>query len=117
MAILRLHTLAIVLLGLPALGANDANQLAGKVVGVTDGDTITVLDGANTQYKIRLAGIDAPERGQVFGTKSKQALSDKVFGKQVRVDWTEHDRYQRIIGEVYVGDRWINLELVQEGWA
>ncbi|MEX2285817.1 MAG: thermonuclease family protein, partial [Planctomycetaceae bacterium] len=93
------------------------NEIVGKVVGVTDGDTITVLDGSKTQHKIRLEGIDAPESGQPMGAKSKQALSDKVFGKTVSVKWREHDKYKRVLGHIYVDDRYINHAMVEEGWA
>jgi micrococcal nuclease len=90
--------------------------LVGKVVGVADGDTVTVLAG-QTPYKVRLNGIDAPERGQAFSQKAKQALADKVFGKSVKVEWKKLDRYQRILGEIYLGARWINHEMVVVGLA
>src|SRR5690606_13844067 len=64
-------------------------QIVGMVVGISDGDTITVLDEAKTQHKIRLLGIDAPEAGQAFGTRAKQALASLVFQKPVVVEWTE----------------------------
>ena len=64
-----------------------ANELTGKVVRVADGDTITVLDGSNTQHKVRLNRIDAPESGQAFGNVSKKHLSSMVAGKEVKVDW------------------------------
>ena len=63
-----------------------ADTLSGRVVRVTDGDTIVILDATKTQHKIRLQGIDAPERGQAFGTKSKEHLSNLVAGKAVVVD-------------------------------
>ena len=94
-----------------------ADTITGKVVGVTDGDTITVLDATQTQHKIRLDGIDTPEKGQAFGTQAKKALSDKVFAKQVTVKYKERDRYGRIVGIVMLGNRWINHEMVAEGWA
>ncbi|MCE9533787.1 MAG: thermonuclease family protein [Planctomycetes bacterium] len=81
--------------------AAPSKPFSGKVVGISDGDTITVLVDKTT-HKIRLNGIDAPESGQVFGTKSKQALGDKVFGKEVKIEWNERDRYGRIIGEVFI---------------
>ena len=90
--------------------------LTGKVVGVTDGDTLTLLEG-KTQYKIRLAEIDAPESRQPFGSRAKQALSDKVFGKTVRVQSARQDRYGRTLGTVEVDGRNVNLELVREGMA
>lgn len=94
-----------------------AQWIDGKVVGVTDGDTLTVLDSSNVQHKIRLDGIDAPESAQDYGEKAKQALSSKVFGEEVRVRWREADKYGRTLGAIFVGDRWINRELVAEGWA
>ncbi|MBW3599983.1 MAG: thermonuclease family protein [Planctomycetes bacterium] len=89
----------------------------GRVVGITDGDTITVLDGSKTQHKVRLEGIDTPENGQDFGTQARRALGDKVYQQTVRVEWLETDRYGRTLGHVFVGPRWINRELVAEGWA
>lgn len=97
--------------------ADRPNVLEGKVIRIADGDTLTVLDAANVQHKIRLKGIDAPESSQAFGTRSRQALADRVFEKTIRVELTERDRYKRIPGKVYLNVRWINLEMVQEGWA
>jgi len=90
-------------LAVPGQGvASHADTLAGRVVGVADGDTITVPDANRQQHKIRLGGIDAPEKPQPFGQKSKENLSRLVFNKNVRVDWTKRDRYQRIVGKVWV---------------
>lgn len=94
-----------------------ADLITGQVVGVADGDTITVLDSTNTQHKIRLAGIDAPEKKQAFGNVSKRTLSDLVFGKQVEVEWTKHDRYQRIVGKVMIDGTDANLEQIKRGMA
>jgi micrococcal nuclease len=93
-----------------------ADPLIGKVVKVTDGDTITVLVDKQ-QIKIRLSAIDAPERGQDFGQKSKEALADLVFGKEVRVETHGKDRYGRTIGDVYVGGTFVNEQMVEDGWA
>ena len=82
----------------PALG----EQISGRVVGVADGDTITVLDAAKTQHKVRLAGIDALEKAQAFGERSKQNLSALVFGKDVRADCNKRDRYGRDVCRVWV---------------
>lgn len=79
-----------------------AETITGRVVGVADGDTITVLDAERQQHKIRLQGIDAPEKVQPFGQRSKENLSRLVFNKEVRVEWTKRDRYQRIVGKVWV---------------
>lgn len=94
-----------------------ADTITGRVVGVTDGDTIKVLDASNTEYKIRLAGIDAPEKKQSFGQVSKKSLSDLVFDKQVTVDWNKQDRYGRTIGKVLVNGVDANLEQVKRGMA
>ncbi len=91
--------------------------IEGRVVGVTDGDTITVLTAENKQYKIRLAGIDAPERGQDFGTKSSDSLSKLIFNQIVRIAATKLDKYGRTIGKVFIGEKDMNLELVREGMA
>ena len=96
---LTLRTLAFVFMSLLALHAN-ADILMGKVVHVADGDTITVLDDARTQHKIRLAGIDAPEKRQAFGQVSKQSIVDQVAGQFVMVDWSKSDKYQRKVGKV-----------------
>lgn len=91
--------------------------LHGHVVAVHDGDTVTVLTEEKTQVKIRLAEIDAPELGQPFGTKAKWALSDLVFGKEVRVEKVATDRYRRTVGRIRLGSTDINMEMVREGMA
>jgi endonuclease YncB( thermonuclease family) len=90
--------------------------LTGKVVGVTDGDTVTLLVGT-TQKKIRLAEIDAPEKSQPFGNQSKIALSQKVFGKTVKANVRATDRYGRSVAIITVDGRNINQEMVREGMA
>ena len=94
-----------------------AETLVGKVVGVTDGDTVTVLDEQRQQHKVRLAGIDAPEKRQPFGSRSKEALSDKVFGKTVAIEWNKLDRYGRIVGKIVVDARDVNLGQIEAGLA
>jgi len=79
-----------------------ADEIIGKVVAVTDGDTIKVLDDSMTEYKIRLSGIDAPERGQPYGTASRDHLASMVAGKEVLVDWYKQDIYGCIVGKVWV---------------
>ncbi len=71
-----------------------------QVVGVSDGDTITVIDAGQAQHRVRLAGIDAPETGQPFSERSKQALSDLVFRRTVMIQWSKTDRYGRILARV-----------------
>jgi endonuclease YncB( thermonuclease family) len=94
-----------------------AATLSGRVVGVADGDTITVLDATNTQFKIRLSGIDAPEKKQAFGQVSKKSLSDLVYDKQVNVEYEKKDRYGRTVGKVLVNGVDANLEQVKHGLA
>jgi endonuclease YncB( thermonuclease family) len=72
-----------------------AQELAGRVVRIIDGDTLVLLDASDTQHKVRLAGIDCPEKGQPWSTRAKQALSEYVFNRQVTVDWNKRDRYKR----------------------
>lgn len=85
-------------------GLASADVLLGRVVGVSDGDTITILDETQRQHKIRLAGIDAPENAQPFGNRSKQHLSDLVFARPVTVEWHKADRYGRKVGKVMVAE-------------
>ena len=85
-------------------GAASATELFGKVVGVADGDTLTVLDESHQQHKIRLSGIDAPEKRQAYGERAKQHLSDLVYAKPVLVVWDKRDRYGRIIGRVLAAE-------------
>jgi endonuclease YncB( thermonuclease family) len=91
--------------------------IIGKVVGVSDGDTITVLDADKRQHKIRLEGIDAPESNQDFGSRAKQSLSDLVFGKTVTVTSWKKNKYGRTLGTVTLDGNDINLEQVQRGMA
>ncbi|MBU1691618.1 MAG: thermonuclease family protein [Gammaproteobacteria bacterium] len=79
-----------------------AETLTGWVSHIADGDTITVLDYSNQQHKIRLMGIDAPEKYQAFGNRSHQNLGALVNGRDVVVEWNKRDRYGRIIGKVLV---------------
>jgi len=94
-----------------------ADTLTGRVVRVTDGDTIVILDANDTQHKIRLTGIDAPERGQAFGTKSKEHLSDSVAGETVVVEYDKYDRYGRVLGKVLLDGNDVNLEQIEAGLA
>lgn len=91
--------------------------LSGRVVRITDGDTVTVLDASNTQHRIRLQGIDAPESKQDFGTQSKKKLSGLIFGKDVEVVYDKTDQYGRLIGKILLEGRDINLEQVRSGMA
>jgi endonuclease YncB( thermonuclease family) len=94
-----------------------AATLAGRVVSVSDGDTITVLTAQNRQVKVRLSGIDAPEKKQPFGTFSRQTLARQVFGQAVTVQWSKTDRYGRVVGKIEIDGVDANLEQVREGSA
>ena len=102
----------ILLLSVPA-----AADIMGRVVRVYDGDTLEVIDSSDTPIRIRLQGIDAPEKGQAFSNISRKALSELVYGKTVRVVNEGVDQYQRVLGQVYVSDLWINREMVRKGMA
>lgn len=103
-----------------------AETLNGYVVDITDGDTIVVLDANHKQHKIRLAGIDAPEKAnsekapesaQPFGERSKQYLASIVFNKNVIVEWSKLDRYGRTVGKVSVNGLDANLAQIKAGMA
>lgn len=94
-----------------------ADILIGKVVSVTDGDTIKVLTVDKTLYKIRLNCIDAPEKSQAFGKKSKSNLSKLVAGKTVDVHYKKKDRYGRILGTIFVDNDDMNIRQIEDGFA
>ena len=113
----RANAIAIALMGWVLLLAQPAcADFTGKVVKVADGDTITVLHDSE-QIKIRLAGIDAPEKAQPFGNVAKQYISEMLFGKQVRVVEQGRDRYGRTIGRVYQGELDVSAEQIKQGMA
>src|SRR5688572_14447004 len=94
-----------------------AETISGKVIGIQDGDTLTVLDAGKQQHKIRLADIDAPESKQAFGTRSRQSLSEICFGKMAIVESNGKDRYQRPVGYVKCDGMNANAEQVRRGMA
>jgi micrococcal nuclease len=92
-------------------------DFTGPVVSVLDGDTIEVLHNMHPE-RIRLSGIDCPEKGQAFGTRAKQALSALVFGRDVMLDTHGQDKYNRTLADVMLRDGTnVNHELVKEGWC
>lgn len=93
-----------------------STKVDGKVIGITDGDTVTVLVGT-TAYRIRLDGIDAPESSQAFGVKSRAELFSKVFGKSVTVESKGPDKDNFTLGTILADGKSINLEMVAEGFA
>jgi len=88
-----------------------------KVVKVTDGDTVYVLDRGRERHKIRLGGIDAPESKQVFGKKSSKNLTRLVAGRNVAVEYDKRDRYGRIIGKILRDGQDMNLQQIKDGYA
>lgn len=94
-----------------------AEVIPGRVIGVHDGDTLTLLADGKQTVKVRLHGIDAPESKQAFGSRAKQELSSLVFGKDVTVEVLDKDRYGRSVGRVMLGKVNINEEMVRRGFA
>jgi endonuclease YncB( thermonuclease family) len=90
-----------------------AAEIVGRVVGIPDGDTLTVLADGNRQTKVRLAEFDTPESGQPYGSRARQILSDLAFGKSVQVVVQDTDRYGRTVGRVYAGSLDVNAEMVR----
>lgn len=88
-----------------------------QVVGVTDGDTLVVLDAQRHTHKIRLAAIDAPEKAQAHAQKAREALARRVHGQQVVLHHDHKDRYGRLVAQVWLNDTDVGLSLLQAGWA
>lgn len=97
--------------------SSSVQTIEGRVVGVADGDTLTVLKSNNRQTRVRLQGIDAPESRQAFGQVSKRNLSDLVFDREITVEYEKTDRYGRTLGKVVAFGRDVNLEQVKAGLA
>ena len=110
----KIKPLYCILLILPLVTPSLSWAWSGKVIGVTDGDTITVLRDKQPQ-KIRLYGIDCPEKRQPFGKRAKQFTSELVFGKFVEVEPIATDRYGRTVAFVRVENVTVNEELIKEG--
>ncbi|HVG41398.1 MAG TPA: thermonuclease family protein, partial [Chitinophagaceae bacterium] len=97
--------------------SNSDKKLQNKVVGITDGDTFTLLTDENKQIKIRLHGIDCPEKAQDFGTVARQKLSDLIFNEPLRIEKKDVDRYGRTVALVYKNGVCINEEMLKAGLA
>ena len=95
----------------------NADVIKGYVISIADGDTITIVDSENYQHKIRLSGIDAPEKTQAFGNQSKQSLANMVFRKTVIVYYNKRDKYDRIVGKVLLENEDITIEQIKRGLA
>lgn len=112
-----MRTLALFIFVLASL-TNSFAQLKGKVVGVHDGDTFTLLTHDKLQVKVRVHGVDCPELKQDFGRVTKQFASDLLFGKEVVVNTTSKDKYGRAVGIVILPNgRSFNEELLRYGYA
>lgn len=109
----RLVSILAVMLAIGAL----AETLTGKVVRVSDGDTIHVQPKKGAKEKIRLNDIDAPESNQKWGRQSTAYLQKRIGGKEVRVEWQKRDQYGRILGTVFCDGVDINHEMVKSGNA
>ncbi len=113
---MRRSLVVVIILTLPILAWSQTVTWTGKVVGVSDGDIITVLhDGKGV--KIRLYGTDCPEKKQDFGKRAKKFTSDMVFGKDVEVEPVTTDRYGRTIAWIYVNGDCLNEALLKAGLA
>ena len=120
----------LLLFALPALGKEPIRVVEGKVVKVSDGDTVQVMTGEGTKLKVRLYGIDAPETpkvnrrtgkvnkpGQPYGEEAERALAQKIVGKTVRLEIMDIDQYKRMVSRIILDGRDVNREMVREGWA
>jgi endonuclease YncB( thermonuclease family) len=94
-----------------------AANIEGLVVGIVDGNTITVLDARKVRHKVHLAGIEAPRKFQVYGQRAKDSLSELVFRSEVAVQTGKRDKYGRELGKVWVGRRDVSLEQIKRGFA
>ena len=108
--------LSVCVLICSALIAN-AEVLNGTVVGISDGDTITVLDKLSKEHKVRLVGIDAPEKSQAFGNEAKETLSNYIYKKVVSIEFKKLDKYKRIVGKVTLDGQDICLKMIADGMA
>lgn len=111
-----MRALLFFLVGLLVL-PSQAELISGRVVHVADGDTVTVLDAGKVQHKIRLAGIDAPEKSQAYGERSRESLAELVANRTVIVDTDKQDRYGRRVGKVLVAGKDVNVEQIRRGLA
>lgn len=98
------------------LGAVHADTLSGKVIKVADGDTITILSGG-VAHRVRLSGVDAPEKGQPFGEVARKSLADLVSGREVVVESHKADRFGRKVGVVAVDGQDVGLRQLELGLA
>ena len=117
--LLQMQALAVAQRSLPEEHTRSATvaELAGRVVGVADGDTLTLLTQDKRQIRVRLAEIDTPERAQPYGSRARQELSGLAYGKVAQVTVEDTDRYGRTVGRVHAEGRDVNAEMVRRGAA
>ena len=114
---MRCRLIAFFTLTLYFTGSALAGIVTGNVTGVLDGGTLEVLHNRHPE-RLRLSGIDCPEKGQAFGKKAKQAASALAFGREVTIQTHGHDKYQRLLGDVLLPDGTnVNHTLVKDGWC
>jgi len=111
-----LRALASVLL-LACSAATSAEAVHARVVKVFDGDTLAIIDGSNRQFKVRLTGIDAPERGQRYSGTARKSLAELTQSRTVLVEYHKVDRYGRLVGKVSVDGRDVSVEQLRRGLA
>ncbi|NPA43047.1 MAG: thermonuclease family protein [Chlorobi bacterium] len=101
----------------PSALSRDSDMITGKVVGLADGDSFVIVTDDKEEIRIRMHGIDAPERRQPYWKSSRRFLSDMIYGKRVRIKVVDRDRYGRLVGVVFMGDTNVNYEMVRHGYA
>ena len=118
---MRRHITIVFLILIPLILVSAAlsdDLITARVVGVADGDSITVLAPGNTQVKIRLHGIDCPESGQAFGKKAKQFTSSQCYGTTIQYRQVDIDRYGRTVATVFLEDGTeLNLAILKAGFG
>ena len=113
-----MHHRLFMLLFLMLISAHaPAETLTGRIVGVSDGDTLTLLDAKQVPHKIRVSGIDAPEKKQPFGEKAKASLSALAYNRTADADCRKIDRYRRNVCVIFVGGKDVGLEQIKAGMA
>ena len=116
--LLTIFLLSVVVMACDSTRTHAVADFHAKIIHITDGDTIAVLNNTNDQIKIRLNGIDCPEKAQAYGNKAKQFTQDLVAGKMVTIKAYGQDKYGRTIGEVVLADgRTLSQELIKAGYA
>jgi endonuclease YncB( thermonuclease family) len=111
--------MAFAVVPVQAIACDEHAKISGKVVSVSDGDTLTLLTADKQQIKVRIHGIDAPENSQPYGQKAKQELSSLCFGTEAKLLPVEKDRYKRTVAQVTCREKDAGVEMVKQGaaWA